>query len=392
MAWKRRRYRGRDLSRHLTIGDLREEAMRRVPRFVFEYVEGGADDEHTLRRNRAAFEELRFIPNTLVDTTGRHQRISLFGRESASPILIAPTGGNGVLRGRGDQALAGAARAAGIPFCLSTMSQVRLDELARSVGGRLWMQLYIKKARGAAEDLVARARDSGYEALVFTTDANVFGQREWDKRNYRSPGRPTVPNFLEVLMHPRWAYEVLIRDGVPQFQNLAPFLPPGAASAIGGSTIIPRLFAGDISWEQVDWLRRMWPGKLLIKGVLSLQDAERAAQAGCDGLVLSNHGGRQLDHCVSALDVLPAIAARLGDRLTLIVDGGFRRGTDVIKAMALGAHGVMIGRATLYGLAAGGEPGVRRALEILTGEIDRALGHLGCNSIAELGPQFLQRG
>jgi (S)-mandelate dehydrogenase len=391
MGWHRRRYSGSNLERAVTIADLRERAMRRVPGFVFEYVEGGSDDEFALRNNREAFEALQFVPATLVNTASRHQRVALFGKEIASPLIVGPTGGNGVLQPNGDRSLARAAAAAGVPFCLSTMASMRLEKVPQEAGGRLWMQLYVTQNRQSAEDIVARADAAGYEALVFTTDANVFGLREWDRRNYSRPGVPTWRNRLEVLRHPRWAWEVLLRHGVPQLENLAAYLPPGAASAIGGSTVIPKLFAGRITWEDVDWLRRAWPRKLIIKGVLSVADAQCAADHGCDGIVLTNHGGRQMDHCVSGLDVLPEIAQAVGGRLTLILDGGIRRGTDVIKAVALGADAVILGRAPLYGLAAGGEPGVRRALEILTSEIDRALGHLGCNSMSELKPAILRR-
>jgi (S)-mandelate dehydrogenase len=391
MGWHRRRYRGRNLERAVTVADLRERAMHRVPRFVFEYVEGGAEDEFALRNNRDAFDALQFVPATLVNTEGRHQRVTLFGKEVASPLIVGPTGGNGVLQPQGDLSLARAAAAAGVPFCLSTMSAVRLENVPDEAGGRLWMQLYVTHNRQSAEDIVARADAAGYEALVFTTDANVFGLREWDQRNYVRPGVPTWRNKLELLRYPKWTWEVLLRRGVPQLENLAPFMPPGHASAIGGSTRIPKLFAARITWEDVAWLRRIWPRKLIIKGVLSVEDAQRCADHGCDGIVLSNHGGRQLEHCVAGLDVLPQIARAVGDRLTLILDGGIRRGTDVIKAIALGADAVMLGRAPLYGLAAGGEPGVRRALAILTTEIDRALGHLGCNTLDELSPAILRR-
>jgi len=390
MPWRRRPFRGFDLSRALNIADLREIARRKLPNFVFEYVEGGAEDEATLRRNRTALEELRFIPRTLVDTTGRHQRIELFGRESPAPLVIAPTGGNGVMYPHGDIALARAAASLGIPFCLSTVSTVALERVAAEAGGRLWMQLYVMQNRKAAEAIVARAEGCGYEALVFTTDANVFGSREWDRSNYRHPGKPTLSNLIDALRHPRWLYEVLVRDGAPRFENLAPFLPPGGASALGGSTVIPRLFAPSITWEDIGWLRGIWRGKLLVKGVLNVEDARRAAELGCDGIVLTNHGGRQLDYCVAPIEVLPQIAAAVGQRLTLLIDSGFRRGSDVLKALALGAHAVMIGRATLYGLIAAGERGAQRALEILTSEIDRTLGHLGCRSVGELGPQLLR--
>ncbi|MEJ0008840.1 MAG: alpha-hydroxy acid oxidase [Steroidobacteraceae bacterium] len=205
------------------------------------------------------------------------------------------------------------------------------------------MQLYLMHNRKVAEDIVNRASAAGYEALVFTTDANVAGAREWDRRNFRRPGKPTARNVVDALRHPGWAFEVLMRRGVPQFENFASFLPPGTASALGASTFVPKLFGASLSWGDIEWLRRIWPGQLLIKGVLSVADADRAAELGCDGIVLSNHGGRQLDHCVAAIDVLPEIACAVGHRLTLIVDGGFRRGTDVIKALALGAHGVMLG-------------------------------------------------
>jgi (S)-mandelate dehydrogenase len=389
MPWRRRAFRGTNPARAMHIGDLREIARRKVPNFVFEYVEGGSEDEATLRHNRAALEALRFVPRTLVDTRTRHQRIQLFGRESPSPLVIAPTGGNGMIHPLGDIALARAAARFGIPFCLSTVSTVRLEHLAAQAPGRLWMQLYVMENRKVAEDIVARAAAAGYEALVFTTDANVFGSREWDRRNYRSPGKPTLLNLLDAVRHPRWLYEVLVRRGVPRFENFASFLPPGQARALGGSTIIPRLFGPSICWDDIGWLRRLWPGKLLVKGVLSVADAERAAELGCDGIVLTNHGGRQLDHCVAPIEVLPAIAEAVGKRMTLIIDSGFRRGTDVIKALALGAHAVMIGRATLYGLTAAGQRGAERALEILTDEIDRTLGHLGCCSVAELGPHLL---
>lgn len=387
MPWRRRPFHGSDPARAMNIADLRDIARRKVPNFIFEYIEGGAENEATLRRNRLALESLSFVPRTLIDTTQRHQRTMLFGRESASPIIIAPTGGNGMAYPSGDLALARAAAGHEIPFCLSTVSTVRLERIAREAGGRLWMQLYVMENRRVAEDIVARAADAGYEALLFTSDANVFGAREWDRRNYRRPGRPSARNILDTLRHPRWLYDVLLRGGVPRFENFSAFVP--GATALGGSTVIPKLFAPSITWQDVQWLRRIWRGKLLVKGVLSVADAKLAVEHGCDGIVLTNHGGRQLDYCVSPIDVLPEIASATRDRLTLLVDGGFRRGTDVVKALALGAHGVMLGRATLYGLTAAGEPGVRRALEMLADEIDRTLGHLGCQSVTELGPHLL---
>src|SRR6185312_10575862 len=391
MPWQRRQFSGRDLTRALNIADLREVARRRIPHFVFEYVEGGAEDENTLRCNRRAFEDLSFIPQTLVDTTARNHKIELFGRPSAAPLVVAPTGMSGMIYPQADIALARAAASVGIPFCLSTVSTTRLEDVAASAGGRLWMQLYVMRDRAVAEDIMRRADAAGFEALVFTTDANVFGSREWDRRSYRAPGKPTLRAMLDTLRHPRWMWDVLIREGMPRFRNFESFLPPGGATAVGGSTIIPKMFAPSITWDDIAWIRRHWQRKLIIKGVLSVADAQRAANLGCDGIVLTNHGGRQLDSCVAPIQVLPEIVEAVGNRMTIIVDSGFRRGTDIAKALALGAHAVMIARATLYGVAADGERGVRLALDILLSELDRVLGQLGVRSISELGPHLLRR-
>ena len=391
MPWKRRPFRRGTLARARNIADLRELAIRRVPGLAFEYVEGGAEDESTLRTNRSAFEALRLLPQTLVDTSRRHLGTTILGAPSMAPLVIAPTGLNNMLHPGGDLALARAAARRGIPFTLSSLSTTRLEEVARQAGGRLWMQLYVLKDRAIARDLMQRAAAAGYEALVFTTDANVFGSREWDQRNFSAPGRPTVRAALDTLRHPIWLYNMLVRHGIPRFRNVESFLPPGKASAVGGSTVLPGLFEATISWDDIAWIRQFWRGKLLIKGVLSAADAERALALGCDGIVLSNHGGRQLDYCVAALEVLPEVVAAVRGRLPVVIDGGFRRGTDIVKALALGAEAVMLGRATLYGLGAGGEAGVARALEMLCTETDRVLGMLGCNSVSDLKPAHVRR-
>jgi|HubBroStandDraft_1064217.scaffolds.fasta_scaffold05133_6 (S)-mandelate dehydrogenase len=390
MVWQRRPFRGTNLARALNVADLRELARRRIPRFVFEYVDGGAEDEVTLRGNRAAFERLRLLPETLIDTAARHSRTQILGQAAQAPLVIAPTGFNGMVYADGDLVLARVAARWGIPFTLSTVSTVRLEEVAQRAGGRLWMQLYVMKDRAIARDVMQRAMACGYEALVFTSDANVFGNREWDQRSYRSPGKPTFSTVLDTLRHPRWFASVLLRNGMPRFRNLESFLPPAAVGALGGSTIIPQLFDATLSWDDVAWIRQAWRGKLLIKGVLTAADAERAASLGCDGIVVTNHGGRQLDSCVAPIDVLPEIVAAAGGRLAVLLDSGVRRGTDLAKALALGAQAVMIGRPTLYGLAAGGEAGVERALSILTTEFDRVLGQLGCNAVADLKPKHVR--
>ncbi len=391
MSLKRKYYSGSDFLKALSIEELRHIARNKIPNFAWEYVEGGAENEASLHENLEALNSIRFIPSTLVDTSNRTQRINLFNQEINTPLIIAPTGLNGMLRHEADSMLARAASQNKIPFCLSTVSNTRLEDVANQANGRLWMQLYVMKDRNIAENIISRAENAGYEALVFTSDANVFGRREWDQRNYSMPAKLTMRNMFDVALHPRWIFDVLFPHGVPRFENIVEFMPPEAQSASGGVAIFPKLFAPNISWDDVKWLRNRWPRKLIIKGILNTVDAQRAVEHGCDGIILSNHGGRQLDSCISPIEVLPDVVEAVGDQITIIVDSGFRRGTDIIKAIALGAHSVMIGRAALYGLAAGGEEGVNHALSLLTSEIDRVLGQLGCRSLDEVGPHLLVR-
>jgi (S)-mandelate dehydrogenase len=381
-----------DVARASNISHLRDIARARVPGFVFEYVEGGAEDEVTLQHNRESLDALRLAPQIPANTTSRHLRIELLGRTVAAPIVIAPTGVNGMLNSGGDVSLARAASRFSVPYTLSTMSTTCLEEVALQAGGCLWMQLYVMRNRAIAEDIMLRARDAGYEVLVFTTDANVFGNREWDKRNYRQPGKLRPAALWDAMCHPSWMTSVLLRNGIPRLRNIERHLPGQFTNAIGGSTVVPRLFEPTLTWNDIAWIRQHWPRKLVIKGVMSVADARKAAALGCEGIVLTNHGGRQLDSCASPLDLLPEVAAAVGERLSIIVDGGFRGGADIVKALALGAKAVMIGRATLYGLCAGGEAGVRRALEILTSELDRTMEQLGVNSVTQIGPHLLHRG
>ena len=387
---KRKFYSGKNYRRACSVEELREVAYRRTPYFAMEYVEGGSEDETALARNREVLRAIRFVPNVLIDTADRHQRVNLFGRESDSPLAICPTGLNGMLCRDADVALARAAEKHGIPFCLGTLSTTRLERVAQEAHGRLWMQLYAMTRREITQDILSRAEEAGYEALVFTVDSNVFGNREWDRRSYRAPAKLTLRNMLDVARHPRWAWDVLVPHGIPRFENIADFMPPEAKSADAGVAIVTKLFAPDITWKDVEWLRGQWPRKLIVKGILSPADAIRAAEAGCDGLVVSNHGGRQLDGSISSIEALPGIAAAVGEKMAVLIDSGFRRGTDVVKALALGADAVMVGRATLFGLAAGGEAGAGYALSTLAEEIDRTLGQLGCRSVSELGPHLLR--
>jgi (S)-mandelate dehydrogenase len=305
-------------------------------------------------------------------------------------VIIAPTGFNGLLWPQGDLALARAAASAGIPFTLSTVSNYSLTKMKGEVDGQVWFQLYPVKEQKAIDRLVDVAAEAGVETLVVTTDVPVFGAREWDQRNYSAPMKLRLSRKLDVLAHPRWLWQVMVPKGAPRFENLVEFLPQGKQSALVGARYMGTQINAKLSWEDMERLRKRWKGKLVLKGVLCLEDARRSVDVGADGIVLSNHGGRQLDCCASGVELLPAVAGEVGDRLTVLVDGGFRRGADVLKAMALGAHGVMIGRAPLYGLAAGGEAGVTHALGILRTEMERTMLLLGCRSIGELGRHLIR--
>ncbi|MBV9115170.1 MAG: alpha-hydroxy-acid oxidizing protein [Hyphomicrobiales bacterium] len=381
---QRRFHSSRDFRKAITIEELHAIARRRLPAFALEYLEGGAEDEVTLRRNRQAFERIAFVPRTLSDVSKRDLSVEVFGKKLSLPIAIAPTGSSGLFAHRGDLALARAAAAFDIPFTQSTVSTLKLEAVAEgAVGGRHWMQLYMLKDRGVTEAIVARAAAAGCEALVLTTDTVVFGNREWDRRHYVRPGKLELSSKLEVLRHPRWIWDVLVPNGVPVFENILEFMPEKNANPVRTRAFLVQQMDPSITFKEIAWLKRVWPRKLVVKGVLDVEDARRLADAGADGIVVSNHGARQLDGSVSPMDVLPKIAEAIGSRLCIMVDGGFRRGTDIVKAIGLGAHLVLLGRATLYGLAAGGEEGVKHALSILREEIDRTVGLLGVTSLSE---------
>ena len=366
-----------DAARALNIEDLRRIARRRLPRVVYEYLEGGAEDDVTLRANRAAFEAIAFSPRTLVDVSKRSQKATVFGRVYESPMGIAPMGAAGLFWHDADIALARAARTANLPFVMSTHSFVPLERLCWEAGGPPWFQLYLPREREVARQIVRRALSAGCEALVLTADVPVGGNREYNERNgFSLPLRFPPSRIAEGLAHPRWLLSVFARAWLAR---------PNPMKLQEWSTR-----RDQHSWQDFAWLRDTWPRKLLVKGILCVEDAQLAAQHGADGIIVSNHGGRQLDGVPAAIEALPPIVAAVGERLPVMVDGGFRRGADVVKALALGADLVFLGRAAMYGAAAGGEKGVRRALQLLRGEVDRVLALLGCTSIEELGPQHVR--
>ncbi|HUF79560.1 MAG TPA: alpha-hydroxy acid oxidase [Burkholderiales bacterium] len=374
------------------IEDLRLIARRRLPRVAYDFLARGTEDEVTLRANRADFERIRFVPRTLVDVSKRSTKTTLWGKTFNAPFGIAPTGASGLYCYDADVALGRAAEAAGVPYILSTASFVPMERVARETGGTRWFQLYMSKDHELARALVTRARDAGFEALVMTTDVVVGGNREYNRRNsFEVPFRLDLGNMADGLLHPRWLAGVFLRtllsSGVPRFQNL----DVNTGGRITSPTLTEfRTRRTELDWSDFAWLRELWPGKLLVKGIMTVEDAELAAQHGADGIFVSNHGGRQLDGASSPIEVLPQIADAVGGRLAIMVDSGFRRGSDIVKAIALGADMVFVGRATLYGAAAGGEPGIARALELLRSEVERVMALLGCNSVEELSPQYLR--
>jgi (S)-mandelate dehydrogenase len=376
------------LEKAVNIEDLWRLARRRLPRAIFDFFDGGAEDEVTLRENRAAFERVRLLPRVLVNVAEVDTSVSLFGVRASLPLAIGPTGGIAAGRPGADLMLARAAKAFGIPYTLATPAGTSIERLAAEVPGRRWFQLYVVRDREFREKLVSRARDAGYEALLVTVDLPVSGKRERDPRNgFVTPYRPNWRNSHDVLLRPAWLLD-LVRHGLPDMANFAGY-KFSSTRMTDIATAVGREMDASFDWDELKRLRDRWPGKLLLKGIERPDDAERAAAMGCDGVVVSNHGGRQLDGAAATLDALPQVARAVGSKVTVLLDGGVRRGVDILKARALGAQAVLVGRATLYGVMAGGEPGAQRALQILSSELERAMRLCGARSVAEIGPELL---
>jgi isopentenyl diphosphate isomerase/L-lactate dehydrogenase-like FMN-dependent dehydrogenase len=381
-----------DVQKACNIFDLRDIAKKRVPRGPFEFVDRGTEEEVSLKNNRAVFDNIRFKTRTFVDVSKRNQDTEIFGVKHKMPLVIAPTGTAGLMWYEGEIALAQAARAAGIPFTLATGSMTAMERVADEAGGDLWFQLYLWPDRTMSHELVNRAKAAGYKALVVTVDGVSSGNREYNIRNgFTLPFTYSPVALADMLMHPRWLFGVLFRylatTGMPMYQN---YPERAKAKMTAGPMGRSSLRTDSISWDDLDALRKIWPHKLIVKGILNADDAAAAVDHGADAIDVSNHGGRNLDGIVSPMEVLPEIADRVGKRATIFCDSGFRRGSDVVKALCLGANAVMVGRATLYGVAAGGEAGATRALQIFRDEIHRNIALLGVNNLAQLGPQYLK--
>ena len=369
------------LTRRLySVAETRRWARRALPRAVFDFVDGGAEDEVTLRANEQAFAEVRLLPRPLQGTTRREQRLTLFGRELAMPLIIGPTGLSGLLWPDGELATARAAAAAGIPYCLSHGSTCTIEELAGIGVTPRWMQVFMFTDRGLTRAFAERARAAGYDALVLTTDNQALGNRERDIRNgFSIPPRPTARTWLGMAARPGWLWRMRKRRQLT-FANYAD--AGGDLRAIASR--MASLLDPSASWADVAWLRRLWPGPLLLKGVLHPDEARRAADEGVDGIVVSNHGGRQLDGAPATAAALPAIVAVVNGRMPVLVDGGVRRGADIARALALGAAACLIGRPHLWGLAVAGEAGVAAVLDLYRRELDRVMALCGFDDLAAI--------
>jgi L-lactate dehydrogenase (cytochrome) len=362
---------------------LREAARRRLPQAIFDFADGGAEDEVTLRRNEGAFRRWGFLARPLEGAAARDQSVSLFGHTLASPVIIGPTGLAGLFWPRGEIAAARAAASSGTAYCLSHGSVCSIEEVAATHQGQRWMQVFIYKDRGFTRELTRRARDAGYHALVLTIDNQLLGKRERDLANgFSIPPRFAATQWLAMAPKWRWAWSMRNDLRTLTFGN---YVQPGSHESLAtlagrmGSLLDPAMH-----WDDVADLRAQWQGPLLLKGIMHPDDARRAQDMGVDGLIVSNHGGRQLDGAAAALDALPAIVAAVGDRVPILLDGGIRRGSDVVKALALGARAVLIARPQLWGLAVAGEAGVAHVLSIYRSEIDRVMGLLGARNIDAL--------
>jgi len=376
--------------RVVSIADLRSLARRRLPKIVFDYIDGAAEGEVTLSENRRAFEAVAFRPRHAVDVPRPDLRTRVLGFDLSLPALLAPVGYSRLMHPDGEVAAARAAGAAGTIYLLSTVSGHSLEDVKAAASGPVWYQLYLIGGREAAEDALDRARVAGYSMLVITVDTPVVGMRERDARNgtqelLTGGALAKVPFLPQMLAHPAWLSAFLRDGGIQPLPNVvvpgrAPFT---LADTRGG---FPRAV---FTWRDLQWIRGVWRGPIVIKGVLTGDDARRAVDEGAAAVVVSNHGGRQLDSTPASLDVLPEVVAAVNGRAEVLLDGGIRRGSDIIKALCLGARAVLIGRAYVYGLAAAGEAGITRAIEILRDDLERTLKLLGCQSTVELDRSYV---
>ena len=384
-------YRGRSLDRVRSIADLRARTHRLMPDFVLEYLEGGAGDEATLARERSAYADWRFVPRQLVDVSRRSLTGPVLGKPAPLPLAIAPTGLNGLFCRGADRMLAQGAAGMGVPFSQSTMSNQTMEEVATVPNLRHWWQLYVFGGDEIWQELLRRAEACGVEALVLTTNSQVFGSREWDARTRATKSRPTLAAIADAARHPRWAATTLDR-GMPSFANVIDFVPRNRRGFFESAFWIREQMPTSLSWDTVEKIRARWKRPFLLKGLMHPDDLRRALDSGVDGVILGTHGGRQADWSVAPLDALPQARAIVGHRMALMMSGGIRRGSDVLKALALGADAVLAGRAPLYGLCAHGAAGVAKAIDLLREEAIDQMAQIGAPHRDDLASLLVSSG
>jgi L-lactate dehydrogenase (cytochrome) len=381
----------RRLSRAASVRDLRLIARKRLPRGVFDYIDGGAEDELTLRRNAEAFRRLEFRPRVLRDVGAVDISTTLLGRPLPVPLVLAPTGFTRIASPGGELDVARAAARAELPYTLSTMGTRSIEEVAAVSSGRKWFQVYVWRDRGMMKEMLARAAAADYEAIVITVDTAVLGRRERDVRHgFTLPPRLGPGTLLDGALHPGWTWDFVRAEPIT-FANITGTGVPDGAEAVNLAEYINGQFDPALSWRDLDWFRAAWDGPIVLKGIQSADDARLAADAGVEAIALSNHGGRQLDGSPPPAELIAPVADAIGDRAEIICDGGIRRGSDIVKAVALGARACMIGRAYLYGLGAAGERGVDHVLALLESDIRRTMALTGRHTMSELGADLVQR-
>ncbi len=374
----------------INLEDLRQMARRKLPRIAFDFIDGGSDDEACLKRNRDAFQQYRLVPRYMRDVSRRDQSVSLFGRRYASPIGISPTGLAGLFRPGADLMLAAAAREANVPFLLSSAANGALEDVVKVAPDNVWFQMYCTTDEAINADLVQRAVKSGVHVLVVSVDVPVNSNRERNKRNgFSRPLRMSAGVILEAMGHPGWVLRYLRGGGMPMMRNWLPYAPAGAQAAQVADMYGTLTPAPMVNWEHLKKIRAAWPGPLVVKGLLHPDDAREAVKLGVQGLIVSNHGGRQLDAAPSPLEMLPSIRDAVGSSAELMLDSGVRRGSDLVIAKCLGARSAIFGRPTLFGIAAAGQAGAARALSIMRSEVDMVMAQIGCKSFEELNESYL---
>jgi L-lactate dehydrogenase (cytochrome) len=382
----------RRLARAASVADLRAIARRRLPRGVFDYIDGGAEDERTMAANMAAFAGATFRPRVLRDVGDVDPSTTLLGRPLPLPLVLAPTGFTRIADPDGELAVARAAARAGLPYTLATQSTRSIEEVAEASGGPKWFQVYVWRDRGLVKEMIDRAATAGYEALVLTVDTAVLGRRERDvRRGFSLPPKVGLGTLVDGAVHPGWTWRFLRSEPI-LFANVREGLAVGdGTTAVTLSEYVNTQFDPGLSWRDVEWMRSVWDGPLVIKGIQAVDDAQLAAEAGVEAIALSNHGGRQLDSAPATLDLVAPVADAVGDRVEIICDGGVRRGSDIVKAVALGARACMAGRAYLYGLGAAGERGVDHVLRLLDADVRRTMALVGASTVRELGRELVDR-